>query len=192
MKVHFKGTRGSIPTAPDASEINEKVVSALLAARGKDLRSESQIREFVAKSLPFHHSSSFGGNTPCVRVDNGSRIGLFLTEVQDCVLEMRSCPLVRWADISSFPVSFSLRPHSRHSVFTPAYIPETRSFFMAVMKILKLPREQMRTPYFPIDFNSFQSEISFVKHIPGEIISLCIQPSLFTNKIILWTHLDLA
>ena len=72
MKVHFKGTRGSIPTAPDASEINEKVVSALLAARGKDLRSESQIREFVAKSLPFHHSSSFGGNTPCVRVDTGS------------------------------------------------------------------------------------------------------------------------
>ena len=72
MKVHFKGTRGSIPTAPDASAVSEKVVSALLAARGKDLRSESQIREFVAKVLPFHIGSSFGGHTPCVRVDTGS------------------------------------------------------------------------------------------------------------------------
>jgi hypothetical protein len=35
MNVHFKGTRGSIPTAPNASEVSEKVVSALLAARGK-------------------------------------------------------------------------------------------------------------------------------------------------------------
>ena len=38
MKVHFKGTRGSIPTAYTANEINEKIIAALLAARGKDLR----------------------------------------------------------------------------------------------------------------------------------------------------------
>ena len=54
MRVHFKGTRGSIPTAPNALEIREKVISTLLEARGKDLRSESQIREFVEKvSLSF-------------------------------------------------------------------------------------------------------------------------------------------
>ena len=64
MNIHFKGTRGSIPTAPNASEVSEKVVSALLGARGKDLRSESQIREFVTKVLPFHQGSTFGGNTP--------------------------------------------------------------------------------------------------------------------------------
>ena len=73
MKVHFKGTRGSIPTAPDASDIREKVVAALLAARGKDLRSESQIREFVETDLPFHFGSSYGGNTPCVHIDTASK-----------------------------------------------------------------------------------------------------------------------
>ena len=72
MNVYFKGTRGSIPTSPDASSVSEKVVSALLAARGKELRSESQIREFVANALPFHIGSCFGGNTPCVRIDTGS------------------------------------------------------------------------------------------------------------------------
>ena len=53
MKVHFKGTRGSIPTAQNASDVKEKVVSSLLAARGKDLRSETQIREFVKKGFTF-------------------------------------------------------------------------------------------------------------------------------------------
>ena len=43
MKVHFKGTRGSIPISYTAAQIKKKVVGALLAARGKDLRSESQI-----------------------------------------------------------------------------------------------------------------------------------------------------
>ena len=52
MKVHFKGTRGSIPISPSAQDIKEKVVASLLAARGKELRSEGQIREFVDKNLP--------------------------------------------------------------------------------------------------------------------------------------------
>ena len=72
MKVHFKGTRGSVPVAPTALEIQEKVVASLLAARGKNLRSESQIREFVENKLPFHHSATWGGNTPCVQIETGS------------------------------------------------------------------------------------------------------------------------
>ena len=72
MKVHFKGTRGSIPTAPTSDVIREKVVATLLAARGKDLRSESQIREFVDKVLPFQDGHTYGGNTPCINVETGS------------------------------------------------------------------------------------------------------------------------
>ena len=57
MKVHFKGTRGSIPTAPTAKTIREKVVATLLAARGKDLRSETQIRDFVTPMGETHLAS---------------------------------------------------------------------------------------------------------------------------------------
>ena len=68
----LKELEDQYPTSPDASTVSEKVVSALLAARGKELSSESQIREFVAKVLPFHTGSCFGGNTPCVRIETGS------------------------------------------------------------------------------------------------------------------------
>ena len=82
MKVHFKGTRGSIPTAYTANEINEKIIAALLAARGKDLRSESQIVEFVQKKLPFRVGSTWEGNTPCIHVDTSSKEILILMVVQ--------------------------------------------------------------------------------------------------------------
>ena len=73
MHIHFKGTRGSIPTAPNASDVSEKVVSArLLGARGKDLRSESQIREFVKKVLPFSPGIHFRRQYSVRTVDTGS------------------------------------------------------------------------------------------------------------------------
>ena len=72
MKVHFKGTRGSIPTSPNAAEIRQKVINALLSARGKDLRSEGQIRTFVDETLNFRTRSTWGGNTPCVHIETGS------------------------------------------------------------------------------------------------------------------------
>ena len=78
MKVHFKGTRGSIPTSYSADEISKKIVDALLAARGKDLRSEGQIIDFVKNKLPFHTSSGWGGNTPCVYVETPSDEKLIL------------------------------------------------------------------------------------------------------------------
>ena len=43
-----------------------------MEARGKHLRSESQIREFVDEQLPFHQTGTYGGNTPCVEIDVGS------------------------------------------------------------------------------------------------------------------------
>ena len=54
MKVHFLGTRGSIPTAPSSTVIREKVVATLLAARGKDLRSETQIENLLKNNSPFN------------------------------------------------------------------------------------------------------------------------------------------
>ena len=71
MIVHFKGTRGSIPTAPNASDIRQKVINALLKARGKDLRSEGQIRTFVDETLNFRTRSTWGGNTPCAHIETG-------------------------------------------------------------------------------------------------------------------------
>ena len=176
MNVHFKGTRGSIPTASNASEVKEKVVSALLAARGKDLRSESQIREFVAKFLPFHQGSTYGGNTPCVRIetgspdwlifDGGSGLRVLGNEIMASGLSNQTFHLF----LSHF--------HYDHiqgiPFFAPAFIPGNKIIIHGAHEnIENFLREQMRTPYFPIDFNTLQAEISFVKHAPGDTVEAC-------------------
>ena len=72
MNIRFWGTRGSLPTALTAADIREKVTAALLASRGKDLRSEGQIRKFIQDELPFHVAGTCGGSTPCVEIVSGS------------------------------------------------------------------------------------------------------------------------
>lgn len=176
MKVHFKGTRGSIPTAPDASAVSEKVVSALLAARGKDLRSESQIREFVAKVLPFHIGSSFGGHTPCVRVETGSDDWLIFDGGSG--LRVLGNEIMNSGRTNQTFHIFLSHFHYDHiqgiPFFTPAYIPGNKLVIHGGHdNIESYLREQMRTPYFPIDFNTFQSDISFTKHTPGETFDIC-------------------
>ena len=41
---------------------------ALMEARGKELRSELQIRNFIEQDLPFHLTGTYGGHTPCVEI----------------------------------------------------------------------------------------------------------------------------
>lgn len=175
MKVHFKGTRGSIPTAPDASDIREKVVAALLAARGKDLRSESQIREFVEKDLPFHFGSSFGGNTPCVHIDTdskdwlifdgGSGIRVLSKEILEKGLTNQTFHLflshLHYDHIQGIPF------------FAPAYIPGNKLVIHGGHENLENHlRTQMKTPFFPIDFDTFQADINFQRHVPGDTIEV--------------------
>ena len=53
MKVHFRGTRGSLPTAPTAQEIEEKIVASLMAARGKELALKDKFVNLSPPSLIF-------------------------------------------------------------------------------------------------------------------------------------------
>ncbi len=176
MKVHFKGTRGSIPTSPCAVETREKVVSALMAARGKDLRSESQIREFVENQLPFQHGASYGGNTPCVHVetdsdeyllmDGGSGLRVFGQEIKREGLSNKTFHLflshLHYDHIQGIPF------------FAPAYDAENKIIFHGCHEgIEDALRNQMKTPFFPVDFETFGAEITFEKHAPGDLIEVC-------------------
>ena len=176
MKVHFKGTRGSIPTAPTALETREKVVAALLAARGKDLRSEGQIREFVEKQLPFQHGATYGGNTPCVHVetdsdeclifDGGSGLRPFGNEIKEQGLTNKTFHLflshLHYDHIQGIPFFF------------PAYQPGNKIIIHGGHDgIENALREQMKPPFFPISFDMFGAEISFEKHSPGDVVEVC-------------------
>ncbi|MDG1139693.1 MAG: MBL fold metallo-hydrolase [Opitutales bacterium] len=176
MKVHFKGTRGSIPTAYSSTEINKKIVGALLAARGKDLRSEGQIKEFVDKKLPFHLGYGWGGNTPCVHVETGSEDFLIFdggSGIRPLGQEIAKSGVKN----STFHIFIS-HLHYDHiqgiPFFVPAYDSSNKIVFHGGHKHLeKSLKGQMKTPFFPIDMDTFNADVSFEIHKPGETIDLC-------------------
>ena len=176
MIVHFKGTRGSLPIAHTSQDSTEKIVCALLEARGHNLRSESQVREFVKDHLPFHKGSTFGGNTPCVHVDTGSEEWLIF-DAGSGIRPLGQEIIKKSPSGSDFHIFFS-HFHYDHiqglPFFTPAYIPGNRIFIHGGHdNIEEFLRDQMRTPFFPIDFDTFQAEFIFHKHSHGETVNVC-------------------
>ncbi len=176
MKVHFKGTRGSLPTAPTAQEIEEKIVASLMAARGKELRSERQIREFVSTKLNFRTRSHWGGNTPCVQVETGSEEYLILdggSGLRALGKELMS-QKVSGAVFHIFLSHFHYDHVQGIPFFAPAYAPSNQVVFHGGHKGMEgFLREQMREPFFPINFDTFGAKISFVEHQLGDRIEVC-------------------
>ncbi len=176
MKAHFKGTRGSLPTSPTAEDVKDKVISALLAARGRDLRSEGQIREFVNKNLKFRTKACWGGNTSCVHIDTGS----------DDILIMDGGSGLRAlgkeiVDSGRGGLTFHIflsHLHYDHiqgiPFFSPAYFPSNQVIFHGGHDdIEKFLRMQMQEPFFPIGFDTFAADISFEQHAPGDVVEVC-------------------
>ena len=176
MKVHFKGTRGSLPVSLTATEVKDKVISALLAARGKDLRSEGQIREFADKTLKFRTSSSWGGNTSCVHIETGSKDymimdgGSGLRALGKEIIESNLTGLTFHIFLSHL--------HYDHiqgiPFFAPAYFPSNSVVFHGGHRdIEKFLRRQMEEPFFPINFDTLGANISFEEHTPGDLVKVC-------------------
>lgn len=76
MNVRFWGVRGSLPTPVTAAEISEKLIQALMGARGVDLSDRAAIQAYVA-SLPLASRGTVGGNTPCVEVRSAEQQLIF-------------------------------------------------------------------------------------------------------------------
>jgi len=176
MKVHFKGTRGSLPVSLTATEVKDKVISALLDARGKDLRSEGQIREFVEKKLQFRTSSSWGGNPSGVHVDTGSTDYL--------IFDGGSGLRAMGKEITESGISgvtfhiFLSHLHYDHiqgiPFFSPAYFPSNQVVFHGGHKDIEtFLRRQMQEPFFPISFDTLGADISFEEHSPGDTVEVC-------------------
>lgn len=71
MQVRFWGTRGSLPVAPHASTIADKVADALLHASGKTFSDKQAALEYANTELDFAVGQGYGGATSCVEVDVG-------------------------------------------------------------------------------------------------------------------------
>ena len=178
MYVNFWGTRGSIPSPLTAEAVREKVVQALMEARGKQLRSEAQIRKFIEESLPFHLTGTYGGNTPCLEIES-------MDEKQSVLCDGGSG--LREFGTKFFGSPKAKTPHTFHifmshlhydhvqgiPFFGPAYVPNNKLVFHGCHeKMEQGSRDQMECPYFPVNFGEFKSSISFEVHKPGDVIKV--------------------
>ncbi len=72
IRVEFYGVRGSFPSSPDNSEMEEKLFWLLQDAGRKKLSTEADIRKYL-HDLPPLRRGFVGGNTSCVYVHLGGR-----------------------------------------------------------------------------------------------------------------------
>jgi phosphoribosyl 1,2-cyclic phosphodiesterase len=172
VRIHFWGTRGSIPAPLDASGVREKVRTALLLARKHRLTSEAAVDAFIENELPFLTAGTFGGNTSCVQMDVGSK-EYFICDAGSGLRVFGNRMLaehgpgkpqtynillshMHWDHIMGFPF------------FTPAYIPgNTVRIFGCHAGLRDALQRQHGAPSFPVDFSALGASVEFVQLEPG-------------------------
>ncbi len=171
MLVRFWGTRGSIPVALTASEVKQKLVSALVRAADRNLDTPDKARAFVDAELEFAVSHTFGGNSSCVEIETGGGdyvlcdLGSGARVFGNHVLATRGpaghcfhvfMSHLHWDHIMGFPF------------FMPAYLPGNRVRIYGCHAVLEEAfRRQNAAPSFPVDFSRMEAAIEFVRLEPG-------------------------
>ena len=70
MKLHFWGTRGSIPVSLTAADIRSKLMLALQGAGGRHLDQRADIESYL-DGLSFDIVGTYGGHSSCVQIETG-------------------------------------------------------------------------------------------------------------------------
>ena len=177
MYVRFWGTRGSIPAPLDAEAVRDKIVHALMEARGKHLRSEAQIKEFVNEKLTFHQSGTYGGNTPCVELEGDANESVLCdggSGMREFGSKFFGRPEAKQAHVFHVFMSHFHYDHLQGiPFFGPGYVPMNKIVFHGCHDDLENAlRNQMQSPYFPVTFDEMKADISFEIHKPGDILEV--------------------
>jgi len=167
--VRFWGTRGSIPVALTVDEVRRKLASALRGASGRRFGNDAEIDSYVA-SLPFADGATFGGHTSCVEIVTGGP-DYVICDLGTGVRPFGQAALARDSGPRTYHVFLS-HVHWDHIMglpfFTPAYIPGNRVVIYGGHPHLEAAlRRQQEQPSFPVGFDTFRADISFVHLEPG-------------------------
>jgi phosphoribosyl 1,2-cyclic phosphodiesterase len=179
MLIRFWGTRGSLPIALTAPQVQAKIAQALLAASGRRFANLEQATAFAA-ALPFHVGGTFGGHSSCVEIELTAP-GTGPHEYIVCDLGSGARPFggramahhgatapntyhvfmshVHWDHIMGFPL------------FTPAYVPGNVIRIYGCHTNLEAAfRAQHGAPSFPVDFSQLPARIEFVTLEPDRTV----------------------
>lgn len=174
MQIRFWGTRGSLPVAPHASTIADKVADALLHAQGKRFANKQEALDFAQSELHFAVGQGYGGATSCVEVDVGK--GAFV--ICDMGSGLREAGLdtlgrlstddrpkewhfflshLHWDHIMGFPF------------FVPAFVEGAKVIIHAAHSDAETAlRRQQEEISFPVPFDWLRADIEFRTLTPGQ------------------------
>ena len=165
MKLHFWGTRGSIPVSLTSADIRAKLFAALEGIQDQPLKTQAEIETYIDQ-LGFAIAGTYGGHSSCVQIETSGD--------EHVILDMGSGarPLgqqmierfgpgrpqtyhvfmshLHWDHLMGFPF------------FTPIYIPGNRIVVHACHENVEYAfRRQQRGPSFPVDFELLGADIRF-------------------------------
>jgi len=168
MRIHFWGTRGSLPAPVTAGKIESKIFQAIKAAQGRRLETDEALESFIRRELPFCVRESYGGNTACIELsaedeyvlcDAGTGLRDFSNAYMKTLANGKeNQPRVfhifmshmHWDHIQGFPF------------FTPAYLPGNRVRIYGYHQALRDAFEnQQQGPFFPVLLSAMKADISF-------------------------------
>jgi phosphoribosyl 1,2-cyclic phosphodiesterase len=164
MHIKFWGTRGSIPTPLEASELNAKYRRVLERAAGLDLTDSKIIDQYLAR-LPLTLRETVGGNTTCLEIRSGNQLlildagsglrllGLDLMKKGFGAGQQQVDFLIthtHWDHIQGFPF------------FTPAFIPNNRfTFYSPFADLSDRLVQQQHSLFFPVPVSYMSATLEF-------------------------------
>lgn len=172
MKVHFWGTRGSIPVSVTAPVIRAKIAAALAGSIGVDLSSPQKIEAYI-DTLGFDVAGTFGGHSSCVQVETGEPEHIIL-DLGSGVRPLGEAMLARFGpDAPQTYHVFLSHLHWDHIMgfpfFTPAYIPGNRIVIHTCHEQAEFAlRRQHAAPSFPVDYELLAAQIEYDLMQPGQ------------------------
>lgn len=166
MQVRFWGTRGSLPVAPHASTIADKVADALLHASGKTFSDRQAALHYTRTELDFAVGQGYGGATSCVEIDVGH--GAFvICDMGSGLRELGLDTLKRLGDGRTKEWHFFLSHlHWDHIMgfpfFVPAFVDGAKVIIHAGHNDAESAlRRQQEEVSFPVPFDWLKADIEF-------------------------------
>jgi len=174
MQVRFWGTRGSLPVAPKASTIADKVADALLQAEGKSFSDKQAALDFAHNELEFAVGQGYGGATSCVEIDVGN--GAFVICDMGSGLRELGLDMLRRLSDGHRPKEwhfFLSHLHWDHIMgfpfFVPAFVEGAKVIIHAGHSDAEVAlRRQQEEISFPVPFDWLKADIEFRTLKTGE------------------------
>lgn len=166
MEVKFWGTRGSLPVAPTADAIAEKVAAAVHAASGRGFADLDEARRFVGEELPFAVGHGYGGATSCVEIAEGNS-AFFICDMgsglRDLGIDaMRRCGAGHSRRYNFFMSHFHWDHIMGFPFFAPAFDPLSEIvIFTGHDDAEEALRRQQDEISFPVPFDWLRARIEF-------------------------------